>query len=74
MHSPSIIVEYLKMLHESISCNHDENDTIIIDGEGVVVQINDCNSEKRKHNRDHAVDGICIVGSVELTDEKENFW
>lgn len=47
---------------------------VVIGGEGIIVQIDECKLGKRKYNRGHAVDGAWILGGVKDTPEKKNFF
>ena len=45
----------------------------VIGGNGIIVQIDECKFGKRKYNQGHVVEGIWILGGVELTNEKKVF-
>lgn len=45
-----------------------------IGGEGIVVQIDESKFGRRKYNRGHRVEGVWVVGGVELTPERKCFF
>jgi len=44
-----------------------------IGGEGIIVEIDESKFGKRKYNRGHRVEGIWVVGGVEITPERRMF-
>ena len=44
-----------------------------IGGPGIIVQIDEAKFGKRKFNRGHRVEGVWVVGGVEITDERKLF-
>jgi hypothetical protein len=44
-----------------------------IGGNGVIVEIDESKFGKRKYNRGHRVDGVWVVGGVELTPQGKCF-
>jgi len=41
-----------------------------IGGEGIIVEIDESKFGKRKYNRGHRVEGVWVVGGVEITPER----
>ena len=44
-----------------------------IGGEGIIVEIDECKFGKRKYNQGHRVEGIWVVGGVEITPQRRMF-
>ena len=44
-----------------------------IGGEGIIVEIDESKFGKRKYNRGHRVEGVWVVGGVEITPERRMF-
>jgi ISXO2-like transposase domain len=49
-----------------------EDESSVIGGSGITVEIDECKLDKRKYHRGHSVEGVWIVG-VERTNEKRIF-
>lgn len=71
-HSSRTICSYYYYFRELVSGSLDEEDCMV-GGEGIVVDIDECKLGKRKFNRGHQVEGVCIVGGVERTAERRLF-
>jgi ISXO2-like transposase domain len=70
--SHKTIMEYIKKIEYLIFSSLDEEDCII-GGPGIEVQIDESKFGKRKYNRGHYVDGVWILGGVEITPERGIF-
>jgi transposase-like protein len=56
------------MLQEDLT-----RDSCRIGGEGVIVEIDESKFGKRKYHRGHRVEGVWVVGGVELTPQRKCF-
>jgi ISXO2-like transposase domain len=70
--SHKTVSSYIKQVESLICCSLDEEDCII-GGPGIMVQIDESKFGKRKYNRGHPVDGVWILGGVEITPERKIF-
>ncbi|CEF61604.1 Transposase, ISXO2-like domain-containing protein [Strongyloides ratti] len=50
-----------------------ETKECVFGGKSIVVEIDETKMGKRKYNRRHSVDGVCVVGDVEKTKKKHVF-
>lgn len=66
------VTSYLKYFRELLADSLDE-EQIIIGGDGVLVQVDETKLGKRKYNRGHRVEGVWVIGGVELTEERKVF-
>uniref|UniRef100_A0A0N5BHB7 DDE_Tnp_IS1595 domain-containing protein n=1 Tax=Strongyloides papillosus TaxID=174720 RepID=A0A0N5BHB7_STREA len=66
------VASYLVYLRQLVSDALDEEDCVI-GGEGIVVEIDETKMGKRKHNRGHRVEGVWVVGGVEITEDRRVF-
>ena len=66
------IKRFIHLAESIIIADLDEEDELI-GGEGIEVQIDESKFGKRKYNRGHQVNGVWILGGVELTEERKLF-
>lgn len=71
-HSPNTITNYMKFFRELVIDTLEE-ETTIIGGENVIVEIDESKFGKRKYHRGHRVEGVWVVGGIERTEEKKCF-
>jgi hypothetical protein len=71
-HSPNTVTDYMRHFSQLVACSLDREDTLI-GGEGVEVQIDESKFGKRKYNRGHSVEGVWVIGGVEITNERRIF-
>lgn len=70
--SEHTVTEYIKYFRELVSDSLNEAD-YIIGGNDVVVQIDETKLGKRKYHRGHRVEGVWILGGVELSNQRKLF-
>lgn len=70
--SPNTVCDFYRYCRQLVSDSIDEED-VIIGGEGVVVQIDECKFGKRKYHRGRRVEGVWVFGGVEVTTERRVF-
>lgn len=71
-HSTKTVTAFFKYFCQLVSEVVEEEDTII-DGSGIVVEIDESKLGKRKYNRGHWVEGVWVLGGVERTAERKTF-
>jgi hypothetical protein len=71
-HSPNTITDYVKFYRELIAATLDDEDTVV-GGPGIEVQVDETKFGKVKYHRGHRVDGVWIIGGVELTEQRKIF-
>jgi transposase-like protein len=70
--SRDTVADFAKYFRQLITDSLEEEDTII-GGDGIIIQLDETKLGKRKYNRGHSVDGVWILGGVELTNERKFF-
>lgn len=71
-HSTGTIVAFIKYFKELVANNVNE-ESCIIGGQGIVVEMDESKLAKRKHNRGHRVTGVWVIGGVERTEQRNMF-
>jgi transposase-like protein len=71
-HSPNTISNYMKYFRELVTDTL-EDDTTMIGGVDIVVEIDESKFGKRKYHRGHRVEGVWVLGGIERTEEKKCF-
>jgi transposase-like protein len=67
------ICDYYKYFRQLVS-SFPTQETQMIGGQDVVVQIDEAKMGKRKYHQGHRVDGVWLVGGVELTPARKTFF
>jgi ISXO2-like transposase domain len=70
--SSGTVSSFLGYFRQLVASSLDEED-MVIGGENVTVEIDECKLGKRKYNRGHRVDGLWILGGVERTEARRCF-
>lgn len=71
-HSSATITAFTDYFKQLLSNNLDEENSII-GGENVIIEVDESKLAKRKFNRGHHVEGVWVIGGVELTTERRIF-
>lgn len=71
-HSSQTITAYINHLNHLVASSLTEQSTII-GGPGIVIEIDESKISRRKNNRGHRVEGAWVVGAIERTPEKKLF-
>jgi transposase-like protein len=71
-HSSDTVGIFLKHFRNLVSDNLNEENQII-GGPDIIVEIDESKFGKRKNNRGHHIEGVWVVGGVELTKENRVF-
>ena len=70
--SPNTVCDFQKYLRQLVAGSLQEVDTII-GGEGVTVELDESKLGKRKYHRGHHVEGVWVLGGIEITPQKRMF-
>jgi transposase-like protein len=71
-HSSATITDYMKFYRQLVEGSLSDVSTLI-GGEGVEVRVDESKFGKRKYHRGHRVDGVWVIGGVEVTEERKLF-
>jgi hypothetical protein len=71
-HSPNTITDYMNHYRHHVASSLESDDTVV-GGEGVEVQVDESKFGKRKYNRGHRVEGVWVIGGVELSENRKMF-
>lgn len=72
-HSTKTITNFLARLNQLVADSVEE-DSCVIGGENIIVEIDECKLAKRKYNRGHHVEGVWVIGGVEKTPDRRVFF
>jgi ISXO2-like transposase domain len=70
--SSSTLTDFGVFFRQLVSDSVDEED-VLIGGEGVIVEIDETKLGKRKYHRGHRVEGVWVLGGIEITNERRCF-
>jgi IS1 family transposase len=71
-HSPNTVVAFWKHFRQ-LTASTLEDDSTIVGGPGLVVEVDETKIGKRKYNRGHKVEGTWVIVGVERTTERKMF-
>jgi transposase-like protein len=70
--SPNTVCAFWKYFRQLVASSLDE-ESVVIGGPGIVVEIDEAKFGKRKYHRGHRVEGVWIFGGIERTPERKVF-